>query len=384
MREPTTRKAQFHYELAVIFGLIFSFVSMDLQAQGNLKPEPDVLVFANGEKLIGQFESVTGKSAKFKSDTLGEVTVDLSKIQELHTSQEFAVVRKDLKLSRGEVDGQIPRGTISIVDQKVEIGPSRGQPSQTIAVGDVGNIIDEAGFEQALHHPGFFEKWRGGVTLGASLVEATQNSLSVNTSASFIRAIPSVNWLAPRNRTSVDFNDSYGIVKQPGDPTLKTSIYHADAERDEYFTSQVYALAAVAFDHNFSQGLDLQQMYGGGIGWTVIQTPKQTLDLKGSIDYEKQAFEPPAVNQNLVNSVFSEDYNLKFVHGILIRQQLSAVPGWSNTRDYSASASVGIIFPVYKRLGFNMNIIDSLLNDPPPGFKKNSFQFTSGLSYTLP
>ena len=36
---------------------------------------------------------------------------------------------------------------------------------------------------------------------------------------------------------------------------MKTSIYHADGERDEYFTPHLYGLGAVAFDHNFSQGL---------------------------------------------------------------------------------------------------------------------------------
>jgi hypothetical protein len=28
-------------------------------------------------------------------------------------------------------------------------------------------------------------------------------------------------------------------------------------------------------------------------------------------------------------------------------------------------------------------IIDTFLNDPPPGFQKNSFQFTLGFSYVL-
>jgi hypothetical protein len=27
--------------------------------------------------------------------------------------------------------------------------------------------------------------------------------------------------------------------------------------------------------------------------------------------------------------------------------------------------------------------LDTFLNDPPPGFRKNSFQFTAGLTYAL-
>jgi hypothetical protein len=39
--------------------------------------------------------------------------------------------------------------------------------------------------------------------------------------------------------------------------------------------------------------------------------------------------------------------------------------------------------PVYKRLSLAITALDTFLNDPPPGFKKNSFQFTTGLTYTL-
>src|SRR6266566_3733823 len=54
-------------------------------------------------------------------------------------------------------------------------------------------------------------------------------------------------------RTKLDFAASYGTVKQPDTPLVKTEIYHANAERDEYFSASVFAFAQAAFDHNFSQ-----------------------------------------------------------------------------------------------------------------------------------
>jgi len=108
------------------------------------------------------------------------------------------------------------------------------------------------------------------------------------------------------------------------------------------------------------------------------------LDLKGSVNYEKQAFQTSKQTQNLVNSIFTETFSKKFAHSIVLKEQAAANPAWTSTRDYSAYARVGITFPVYKRFGFNTNIIDSFLNDPPSGFKKNSVQFTTGIAYTLP
>jgi hypothetical protein len=75
------------------------------------KAEPDTVIYANGEKLIGHFEGLVGGAAKFKSDKVGEISIDLSMIQELHSSQRFAVVRHGVKLAKGETDGKIPHGT---------------------------------------------------------------------------------------------------------------------------------------------------------------------------------------------------------------------------------------------------------------------------------
>jgi hypothetical protein len=375
-----TKLASQRATVALLF--FISLLPSGLHAQAS-KPEPDVVVFPNGEKLIGHFESFIAGTAKFKSDTLGEITIDLSKVQELHTSEKFAVIGKNVNLARGEKGGQIPLGTISVADKTVQVNAGDGHPAQSVPVGDLNNIIDAASFDEAFHHASFFQKWNGEIAVGTSIVEATQKSLSFETTVSLVRAVPSETWLTPRNRTTADFSDSYGKVTQPGTPEVKTSIFHADAERDEYFTSRVYALGSLAFNHNFSQGLDLQQIYGGGIGWSAIHKASETLDFKGSIDYEKQQFEDSSQNQNLLNSVFAELYTVKFAQGIALNEQLSASPAWTNTRAYSAYGSVGITLPVYKRFGFNANVIDSFLNNPPPGFKKNSVQFTTGLSYTL-
>ena len=371
------------YSIAIL-GLFSLFLgSPDLRAQAS-KAEPDTVVFPNGEKLIGHFESFATGSAKFKSDAMGEITIDLSKVQELRTSRKFAVIRKGVQLEKGQRDGKIPLGTLTITNKNVQVDPGSGKPVENVAVADLEDIVDEGSFNKAFGRPNILQKWSGAASLGASLVQATQNSLSLASSLSLVRAIPTETWLPPRNRTLIDFSDTYGKVTQPGLPVVKTSIYHAGAERDEYFVDGVYALGLVAFDHNFSQGLNLQQLYGGGLGWTVIHRANETLDLKGTVNYEKQQFQVASQDRNLVNSLFAELYAYKFKDGIAFNQGISVSPSWNDRNAYSANATAGMVFPIYKGFGFTVNAINSYLNDPPPGFRKNSFQFSSGLSYAIP
>ncbi len=352
--------------------------------QSPAKPQPDVLIFLDGERLIGQMERATDKSVTFKSDAVGEITADWSKVKELRSSQKFAVVPKNVTLRRNQDTSNIPQGVVSMSDQKLQVEPGGGQPPRTVPVADAAHVVDQADFQKAVtENPGLLRDWNGSVTAGASLVEATQNSRTFTTGLSLVRAIPTQDWLTPRNRTSIDFSASYGQVTQPNTPSIKTEIYHADAERDEYLSSRVFAFGQAAFDHNYSQGLDLQQSYGGGVGWTVIKDANQELDLKGSMNYIRQSFQVSAQNQNLIGSTFGENYSRKLSHGILFVEALSFTPAWNNTSAYSAIGSAALTIPAYKRLNFTVGTVDTFLNNPPPGFKKFSFQFTTGATYVL-
>ena len=148
--------------------------------------------------------------------------------------------------------------------------------------------------------------------------------------------------------------------------TTKTAIYHIDGERDEYFSAKFFALAETSFDHNFAQNLQLQQIYGGGVGWTIFNTPKNEADLKGTIQYEKQDFisGPPGSNLNLVGSTFSADYTR---HAKLFNytQNIAYIPAYNVSRAYSAGETDMVAFPTYKNFAFSLGTMDTYLNDPP-------------------
>jgi hypothetical protein len=131
----------------------------------------------------------------------------------------------------------------------------------------------------------------------------------------------------------------------------------------------------------------LQQIYGGGIGWTAIKTPKQVVDLRGTIQYEKRQFIQGAgnTNQNLVGSTVSANY-LLHLKRVNYAQSLSCIPAYNYFAAYSTTKVNTFAFPAYKNLSFSMGTMDSYLNDPPasePPTQRNSFQFTMGFSYAI-
>jgi hypothetical protein len=360
--------------------------------------DPDVLILSNGDTLHGKFVSSIQGKITFHSDPLGDVSLDWSKVKELHTAGKYAVLDKNVKFQGRKNAGVVPEGPIDVENNAVTLKPDQGEAHAPMAIKDATYIMDAVTLNKELHEePGFFSGWNGAATAGATLVTATQNQYTVSGALGLVRSIPTAAWLNPRNRTSADFNGSFGKITQPGytDPgppvtivagvTTKSTIYHADAERDEYFSPRLFALVQTAFDHNFSQDLQLQQIYGGGIGWTVLKTPRQEADVKATVQYEKQSFISGAGsgNQNLIGSTFAANYLLK-TKLMAYTQGVSYIPAYNNFRAYSAAETNTLAFPAYKSFSFSVGTLDSYLNDPPlslPPTKRNSFQFTMGLTY---
>jgi hypothetical protein len=354
---------------------------------------PDVLVLSNGDTLHGILVKEVGGKVTFHTESLGDVDIPWEKIKELHAGEKFSVLEKTVKLRGKKAAAQIPTGAIDVEDAAITVH-GENAPAAPIAVKDAPFVVDEDTLEKQIHHePSFFAGWNGAATAGATLVQATQNQYTVSGGIGLVRTVPTVSWLDPRNRTSTDFTGSFGKITQPATTiggvftpasTTKSAIYHIDGERDEYFSDRFFGLAQAAFDHNFAQALQLQQVYGGGIGWTIFKTPKQEGDVKGTIQYEKQAFinAMPGENQNLIGSTFAVNYagDAKL---FTVTQELGYIPAYNTPSAYSANETDTLAFPTYKNFAFSVGTIDTYLNDAPIGTKRNSFQFTMGLTYAI-
>ncbi len=369
----------------VLVGGVSSGVGQDPAA----KAAPDTIIFTNGDQLTGKLVQALGSTVTFHSDMAGDISVSLDKVKELRSSGSFALLQKDQKV----VGALVRPGSVKVADGKLSV-TSGEQIVQTIPVGDLGYLIDEPTFRRETNpHPSIWYGWNGAISAGATIVRATQNATTFNASVALIRTFPTVAYLPPRNRTLVDLSESYGNQRSPGsipqtnpplpDQVVKTSIFHADAEQDEYLSRRFYYLGEVAFDHNFSLGLDLDQIYGAGVGYTVISDARQQLDVKADVHYEKQSFFQSASNQNLIGSTFGETYHRNLPRKILFTEAGNFIYSWNNSDAYAANLSAGFAFPIWKRFAANITGTDNYVNNTPSFYKKNSFQFVTGISYTL-
>jgi len=354
------------------------------------KPEPDVVVFNNGDQLTGTLESGSGNNIVFKSDVAGEVTISLDKVKELRTHGSFAVLKKNVPVTRQNTQP----GKLNYADGIVKVETPAGV-SSSVPEKEVAFVVTQPTFEKQLSKQSLFHGWTGAASAGATDVQATNFGTTFNAALNLVRLMPVVPYLPQHDRTIINVTEAYGKLTSPTvpqttpvatpDSVAKTSIFHMDVEQDRYLTPRFYALGDATLDHNFAQGLDLQQVYGGGFGWTAIQSPRQQLDLKVDVHYEKQQLLPTAgtENQNLIGSTFEESYRRTLPRKLALTESGSVLPAWNNPNAYSATGNLNIALPTIHRFTVNFGASDSFINNPAVGYQKNSFQFTTGIGYTF-
>jgi hypothetical protein len=359
----------------------------------------DTITFNDGEQLAGKLISVLGGNVTFHSEILGNVTVPLEKVKMLNTSHPFAAVEKNQRVTRKTAVEQIPVGSIALKNNSVSVSRSHAE-EKSIPESQIASLVDDATFHREIQSESdFLYGWAGSITLGASLVEATNSAQTYTGSVALIRTIPTIAWLPPASKTTLNLSGTYGLAKNPeiisngeifqAASTSKTDILHGDTEWDKYLSPAIFGLVNASADHNFGNGLRLQQAYGAGLGWSIIKQPKENFDIKATLLYQQQQFYnglesglgTPSVN--VIGADFSENWSRTFAHNIKFNEYITLTPTFNIVRAYSAVGNANFVFPVYKRLNFTLSSTDNYLGDPPEGFRRNSFQFTAGITYVV-
>jgi hypothetical protein len=362
----------------------------------------DTITFTNGDTLTGKLTRVLDGTVAFHSDVLGDVTVPMTKVKALHTTEPFAVVEKSLltkdrHVTRKTVAAEVPVGSISVDGDMVRV---QAAEVRNFPVKETADMIDAASFNrEILGESNLLYGWTGTLTLGASLVEGTNSAQTYTGSVAFVRSIPTATFLPLGSKTTLNLSGSYGLAKDPeiisgGDvfqtPSItKTDILHGDMEYDKYLSPVIFALVNASADHNFGNGLQLQQAYGGGLGWSLMKNPRNTLDVKADLQYEEQQFYNGLTsglgtpNENLVGAALNENWVRTFAHNIKFNEYVTLSPTFNVVQAYSAVANANFLFPVYKKLNFSLSSTDNYLGDPPEGYLRNTFQFTAGVTYTV-
>lgn len=330
----------------------------------------DTVVLKNGDHLTGTVDVSDGKNITLKTDYAGSIQIKWPSVSQVTTDKPLYVMTPDKRTVSGTVTTEgadlvvhtATAGTVQVPMEKVTV---------------VRSSDAETAYEKSLH-PNLIEGWKGGVNLGFAL--ARGNSATTNLTTGFTADRKTLNDEITMYETSL-----YTSNDQPGGGTTANSIV-GGIKYDRNFTKLVFGFVSADYTHDELQDLNVRQIYSGGLGLHLINTPMTTFDVLAGANYTRETYSAMAtsVDRNLAGVTLGENFMHKFGKSTTVTEVFYFYPDLSNTGQYRFSLDAASVTKINSWLGWQMAVSDRYVTNPPiVGTKSNDVIFSTGLNVSF-
>lgn len=338
----------------------------------------DQITLKNGDRITGTVVKGDGKSIVVHTDTVGDVTVQLSGVQEIKTD-------KDLHI--GLKGGKMVVGTVTGTDTKLEVATkSAGTVDAPVAdITVIRNDAEQTAWEKA-QNPGLLHGWTGGANVGFSV--ARGNSETENLALSFNAIHTSANDKWTLYATSIDTTNNLAT------PSTVANLETGGLRYDHNLNPRVFVFGSADLMANALQYLDLRSIYSGGFGAHAIKNAKTTLDVFGGLAYTHETYSNGApvagtnpviytsygMTSRFVALTLGDQWTQQLGKSTALTQSATVLPDLQHTGQYQAIVNIGTVTKLNKVLGWQNQFNDIYVSNPPTGTKTNDVVFTTGLN----
>ena len=335
-----------------------------LLAFASLSAFADQVGFKNGDRLTGAILKADARNVLMSTAIAGQVTVSWRDVQDL---------RSDLPLHVVLLDGKEIVGRVTTLEGKLQIVTDAG----AIVEASMENVValrdtaEQLAYERSQHRSLLYN-WDGSLDAGLELTRG--NSKTRN----FRFAFGAVHKVSRQELTlyalSLYSTDDVAGAR----PHVTANVNRGGARLDHGFDSRFFLFANTDFMTDGLQDLNLRSVVGGGIGYHLLKRDNATLDLLGGANFTHENY--TEVQRSLAAGQVGEEFTLKLGRSTTILQNLAFFPDLSGSPGNSrTSFSLSTVTKVAKWLGWQNNVSDSYVTNPPVGKKRNEFVLTSGL-----
>jgi putative salt-induced outer membrane protein YdiY len=272
----------------------------------------DELIFTNGDHLTGKIDHLVEGKMVFKSDILGEVKFDLSKIKTFSTDDPIAVHLKDETVLLQKITSSEP-GKFGIEGA----GTVKAQDFELASISSINPPVKP------------LPKWTGNISVGVTSTHGNTKSQSM--SGSFNMSKRTHN---DRTQVSMDYAKTKQEDKVTGVDEVTEDWWRSKGKYDYFFTKKLFGFVDGRYEKDAIAELDRRMIIGGGAGYQWVESP----DLNFSTEFGMASLYEKFDNQTDSNSEISMQAgynfdktlmkNVKFIH------ELTYYPSTEKFSDY--------------------------------------------------
>lgn len=321
----------------------------------------DEIIFTNGDRLTGKITHLVEGKMLFKSDAIGDVTIDISKIKTFSTDDPIAVHLKE--------DSVLLQKIVSSEPGKFGI-----EGAGTVKAQD----FDLAAISSINPPPKPDPKWTG--NLSAALTSIHGNTKSESVSGSFNMSKRAHN---DRTQVSADYAKTKQEDPDTGEKDTTEDWWRSKAKYDYFFSKKLYGYVDGRYEKDAIAELDRRMIIGGGAGYQWIESE----DLNFSTEFGLASLYEKFDNQTDSNSEVSIQAGYNFdktlMKNVKFMHDLTYYPSTDQISDYFLTSTAEIRAYFTSTMFTTFKVIFDYDATPAIGSHKTDTKYLFGVGYNF-
>ena len=326
-------------------------------------PKTDVIVLTNGDLITGEIRQLQFGQLKLKTDHLGTIYIDWTKIASLQTTQLLQV-----ELASGErIFGAAPElastpGAIRLMSTR----PGAEPTPLEVAIADVVEV------DRVKGGSAWYQHLEGSVNLGYSYTPASGVEV-----ASFSGSIGG----RDRVRHWTIELDAQNTSQSSGPPSQRASL---TTSWERFLPNRHYNETTLEFSRNEELGLDLRSLVGDTFGRYLVQRQGVEWRVGAGLAASKETGSDSSVRKSLEGQLTTDLTVFRFDHPKTnVTASLDFLPSITETGRRRGEASLKVNQELINDLYFQVAFSDSYDNKAAGETRTNDWNVVTSLGYSF-
>ena len=323
--------------------------------------QADEIIFTNGDHLTGKIAHLVEGKMLFKSEAIGDVTIDISKIKTFSTDAPIAVHMKD--------DTVLLQKIVNAETGKFGIEGAGTVKAQDFELAEISSINPP---------PKPVPRWTGNLSAGLTSTHGNTKAESISGSANLGKRTEN-----DRTQVSVDYAKSKREDPDTGEKDTTEDWWRSKAKYDYFFSKQLYGYVDGRYEKDAIAELDRRMIVGGGAGYQWIESE----DLNFSTEFGMASLYEKFDNQTDSNSEVSIQAGYNFdktlMKNVKFMHNLTYYPSTEKFSDYYLTSTGEIRAYFTSTMFTTFKVIFDYDATPAIGSHKTDTKYLFGVGYSF-
>ncbi|MBN1806746.1 MAG: DUF481 domain-containing protein [Sedimentisphaerales bacterium] len=321
----------------------------------------DELIFTNGDHLTGKIDHLVEGKMVFKSDVIGEVKIDLSKIKTFSTDDPITVHLKDETVLLQKITSSEPG--------KFGIEGAGTVKAQEFELASISSINPPA-------KP--LPKWTGNISLNVTSTHGNTKSESLSGSFNMNKRTHN-----DRTQVSMDYTKTKQEDKVTGDKEVTEDWWRSKGKYDYFFSKKMFGFVDGRYEKDAIAELDRRMIIGGGAGYQWIESEDMNFSTEFGMASLYEKFDNQTDSNSEISMQAGYNFDKKLTKNVKFIHDLTYYPSTEKFSDYYLTSTGEIRTNLTSTMFTTFKVIFNFDATPAIGSGKTDTKYLLGIGYNF-